>query len=656
MKITDLLVKERVSLNRELSGKDEVIDLLIDSMISSGAVQDKETFKKAILAREADGTTAIGLGIAVPHCKSEAAKEPALAALTLKKGIDYDTPDDQPADLFFMIASPPDGDAHVEVLAGLMTLIADENFAPALRKASSPEEFLEIIDKAESQKKAEKEAEAAAEAKAAEGASLEKEGGDLPSTPKGPYKILAVTACPTGIAHTYLAAEALEKAGKKLGVPMKVETNGSGGIQNPLTQSDIDGADGIIVAADKKVETARFDGKKVLFTKVADGIHKPEELIEKALKGEAPVYKEAGGGGGAGEEEKLSVGRKIYKDLMNGVSNMLPFVIGGGILIALSFLLDDYSINESSFGSNTPLAAFFNKVGGAAFGFMLPVLAGYIAYSIADRPGLAAGFVGGALAVSGNSFVNISGEGAVSGGFLAALFAGFAAGYIVLLLKKLTDFFPPSLRGIKPTLIFPLFGVFLIGVAMFAINPIMGLINTWLANALNGMGSSSKVILGLVLGGMMSTDMGGPINKAAYVFGTASISMQNYDIMAAVMIGGMTPPIAIALLATFFKSRLTPDERKAAFVNYIMGLCFITEGAIPYAAADPLRVIPSCIVGSAVAGALSMAFDCTLMAPHGGIFVFPVVGNWGYYLMALAVGSLVSMFLLAFLKKDLSKA
>ncbi|MDR3155384.1 MAG: fructose-specific PTS transporter subunit EIIC [Deltaproteobacteria bacterium] len=645
MKITDLLAGGRVSLGEDLASRDAAIDRLCGLMAESGAVKDPEAFRKDIYERESKSSTSVGMGIATPHAKSAAALIPALAAVTLKKGVDWGDEDDEPADLLFMISSPPEGDAHIEILARLMGLITDEAFPESLRKAATPEEFLAAIDRAE-------EARLAAEAaeKAASGPGQE----SPEAAAKGAFRLLAVTACPTGIAHTYMAAEKLDAAGKKLQIPLKVETNGSGGVQNPLTAADIAGADAVIIAADKKVETARFDGKKVLFASVTDGIHRPEELIGRALSGEVPVYREQGGAQASAEE--TGIARGIYKNLMNGVSHMLPFVIGGGILIALAFLLDDYNPNSpGDFGSGTPLAAFFMKLGGSAFGFMLPVLAGYIAYSIGDRPALVTGFVGGALAASGLSFTSLYGSDPVSGGFLAALFAGFAGGYIQLGLKKLTDGLPDSLRGLKPTLIFPLFGVFLIGVLMFAVNPIMGIVNTWLFGGLSSLGEGSKLLLGFILGGMMATDMGGPINKAAYVFGTAAISAGNYDIMAAVMIGGMTPPIAIALLATFFKSRLTPDERKSAFVNYIMGLCFITEGAIPFAAADPLRVIPSCIVGSGVAGAMSMAFACGLRAPHGGIFVFPVVDNWGWYLVALATGSVVSMILLAALKKNLLK-
>ncbi|MDR1039707.1 MAG: fructose-specific PTS transporter subunit EIIC [Deltaproteobacteria bacterium] len=663
MKISDLFAGGRVSLGEDSASRDEAIDRLCGLMAESGAVGDLEAFRKDILDRESKtGGTSVGLGVATPHAKSQAASYPALAAVTLRKGVDWGADDDEPADLLFMISTPPGADTHVDILARLMGLLTDDAFPDDLRKAKTPEEFLAVMDKAE-------EAILAGEAGASEGKGAEASAAScgmphgtedpaaisLEKVTAGGFRLLAVTACPTGIAHTYMAAEKLDKAGRKLNVPMKVETNGSGGVQNPLTAADIASADAVIVAADKKVETARFDGKKVLFAKVSDGIHRPEELIAKALSGDLPVYREQGGAA-LSEDDGGGVARAVYKNLMNGVSHMLPFVIGGGILIALAFLLDDFTVDPSNFGNNTPLAAFFMKIGGTAFGFMLPVLAGYIAYGIADRPGLAAGFVGGALAASGLSFASLYGSPPVSGGFLAALFAGFAGGYVMLGLKKLTDGMPDSLRGLKPTLIYPLLGVLFIGLVMFAVNPVMGVVNTWLSEGLKSMGEGSKLLLGFVVAGMMATDMGGPINKASYVFGTAAIASGNFDVMAAVMIGGMTPPIAIALLATFFKSRLTPDERKSAYVNYVMGLCFITEGAIPFAAADPLRVIPSCIVGSGVAGALSMAFGCGLRAPHGGIFVFPVVDHWGSYLVALAAGSLISMILLALLKKNLLKS
>ena len=543
----------------------------------------------------------------------------------------------QPSDLFFMIAAPLDGDLHLEILSRLMVLLMDTEFVKALRGAADAQQFMEVIDRFEKEKYPQ-------EVVCAESQPTEEKSG---------YRVLAVTACPTGIAHTYMAAEALEKAAAQMGLSIKVETNGSSGVKNRLTAQEIEQADGIIVAADKNVETARFAGKKVLFVPVSDGIHKPQQLLEQIESGTVAVYeKEKKAAVQQQEQGKESFGRQLYKHLMNGVSHMLPFVIGGGILIAIAFLLDDYSINPANFGMNTPLAAFFKTVGGVAFDFMLPILAGYIAYSIADRPGLAVGIVGGYIAKVGNSFANISGENAVSGGFLAALLAGFVAGYLVLGIKKLADKLPESMEGIKPVLIYPLFGVLLIGVFMFAVNPTMAAINTGITGFLNSMGGSSKILLGCIVAGMMSIDMGGPFNKAAYVFGTASIASGNYDVMAAVMIGGMIPPLAVALATTFFKKKFTSEERKSGVVNYIMGLCFITEGVIPFAAADPLRVIPSCVAGSAVAGGLSMLFGCTLRAPHGGIFVFPVVGNVVGYLIALAAGSLVGMLLLGVLKKD----
>lgn len=539
--------------------------------------------------------------------------------------------------MFFMIAAPLNGDLHLEILSRLMVLLMDGEFVKALRSAADAQQFMAVIDRFEKEK------------------YPQEVGGteQKPVEEKAGYRVLAVTACPTGIAHTYMAAEALEKAAAQMNLSIKVETNGSAGVKNRLTAQEIEQADGIIVAADKNVETARFAGKKVLFVPVSDGIHKPQQLLEQIESGTVAVYeKEKKAAVQQQEQGKESFGRQLYKHLMNGVSHMLPFVIGGGILIAIAFLLDDYSINPANFGMNTPLAAFFKTVGGVAFDFMLPILAGYIAYSIADRPGLAVGIVGGYIAKVGNSFANISGENAVSGGFLAALLAGFVAGYLVLGIKKLADKLPESMEGIKPVLIYPLFGVLLIGVFMFAVNPTMAAINTGITGFLNSMGGSSKILLGCIVAGMMSIDMGGPFNKAAYVFGTASIASGNYDVMAAVMIGGMIPPLAVALATTFFKKKFTSEERKSGVVNYIMGLCFITEGVIPFAAADPLRVIPSCVAGSAVAGGLSMLFGCTLRARPGGIFVFPVVGNVVGYLICFGSGSLVGMLLLGVLKKD----
>ena len=637
MRIIDLLSTDRIALGAQVSDKEQAIDKLVELQMAGGCIDDREAYRKAILAREEMSSTAIEQGIAVPHAKSDAVSAPSLAAMTLTQGVDYGAMDGQPSDLFFMIAAPLNGDLHLEILSRLMVLLMDGEFVKALRSAADAQQFMAVIDRFEKEK------------------YPQEVGGteQKPVEEKAGYRVLAVTACPTGIAHTYMAAEALEKAAAQMNLSIKVETNGSGGVKNRLTAQEIEQADGIIVAADKNVETARFAGKKVLFVPVSDGIHKPQQLLEQIESGTVAVYeKEKKAAVQQQEQGKESFGRQLYKHLMNGVSHMLPFVIGGGILIAIAFLLDDYSINPANFGMNTPLAAFFKTVGGGAFDFMLPILAGYIAYSIADRPGLAVGIVGGYIAKVGNSFANISGENAVSGGFLAALLAGFVAGYLVLGIKKLADKLPESMEGIKPVLIYPLFGVLLIGVFMFAVNPTMAAINTGITSFLNSMGGSSKILLGCIVAGMMSIDMGGPFNKAAYVFGTASIASGNYDVMAAVMIGGMIPPLAVALATTFFKKKFTSEERKSGVVNYIMGLCFITEGVIPFAAADPLRVIPSCVAGSAVAGGLSMLFGCTLRAPHGGIFVFPVVGNVVGYLIALAAGSLVGMLLLGVLKKD----
>ena len=637
MRIIDLLSTDRIALGAQVSDKEQAIDKLVELQMAGGCIDDREAYRKAILPREEMSSTAIEQGIAVPHAKSDAVSAPSLAAMTLTQGVDYGAMDGQPSDLFFMIAAPLNGDLHLEILSRLMVLLMDGEFVKALRSAADAQQFMAVIDRFEKEK------------------YPQEVGGteQKPVEEKAGYRVLAVTACPTGIAHTYMAAEALEKAAAQMNLSIKVETNGSGGVKNRLTAQEIEQADGIIVAADKNVETARFAGKKVLFVPVSDGIHKPQQLLEQIESGTVAVYeKEKKAAVQQQEQGKESFGRQLYKHLMNGVSHMLPFVIGGGILIAIAFLLDDYSINPANFGMNTPLAAFFKTVGGVAFDFMLPILAGYIAYSIADRPGLAVGIVGGYIAKVGNSFANISGENAVSGGFLAALLAGFVAGYLVLGIKKLADKLPESMEGIKPVLIYPLFGVLLIGVFMFAVNPTMAAINTGITSFLNSMGGSSKILLGCIVAGMMSIDMGGPFNKAAYVFGTASIASGNYDVMAAVMIGGMIPPLAVALATTFFKKKFTSEERKSGVVNYIMGLCFITEGVIPFAAADPLRVIPSCVAGSAVAGGLSMLFGCTLRAPHGGIFVFPVVGNVVGYLIALAAGSLVGMLLLGVLKKD----
>lgn len=640
MRITELLKKDAILLGAAPKDKNEAIDVLVGLHDKVGNITNKAQYKAGILEREEEGTTAIGEGIAIPHSKNAAVKIAGIASMTVPAGVDYDSMDGEPSNLFFMIAAPKDGaDVHLDALARLSTLLMDMNFRTNLLAAKNADEYLKVIDKAEKEKFGEEDQE-------------EEKKETKPVSTEG-YRVLAITACPTGIAHTYMAAEALETKGKEMGIPVKAETQGSGGAKNILTKDEIDAADGIIIAADKNVDLARFDGKKVLKTKVADGIHKPQELIQRIVDGDAPVYHHAGGASEAAEEDNESFGRKLYKHLMNGVSHMLPFVIGGGILIALAFLLDDYSINPGNFGKNTPIAAFFKTIGDTAFGFMLPILAGYIAMSIADRPGLAAGFIGGTLASSGITFANL--EEGMTAGFLGALFAGFMAGYLLVGIRKVCDHLPAALEGIKPVLLYPLFGILLMGVIMCAVNPVFAMLNSALTNGLNSMGGSSKILLGCVLGGMMSIDMGGPFNKAAYVFGTAAISNGDYDIMAAVMIGGMVPPIAIALCTTFFKNRFTENERKSGIVNYIMGLCFITEGAIPFAAADPLHVLPPCIVGSAVAGGISMAMGCQLRAPHGGIFVFPVVDNVVGYIVALVAGALIAMVLLALLKKPLNK-
>ena len=642
MTITDLLKKDGVSLNQKAADQNAAIDIMVDLHDKVGNLNDKAAFKAAIEAREAKGSTAVGMGIAVPHAKSASVKQPGLVAITVPDGVDYKAPDG-PSNLLFMIAAP-DGaaDTHLEVLSKLMTMLMHPEFTKSLVEAKTPEEFLSLIDaqEAERDKKEEEKAEAAAPAAAAA------------AEPAKAAKLLAVTACPTGIAHTYMAAEALEQCAEKNGLSIKVETDGSGGAKNKLTAAEIKDADVI-----KNVEMARFNGKKVIKASTADAIHRSEDLIARAVEGNVGVYQHSGAAAAADEPaEKESAGRFFYKSLMEGVSHMLPFVIGGGILIAIAFLLDDYSIDPSNFGSNTPVAAWFKAIGGTAFNFMLPILAGFIARAIGDRPALAVGFVGGALAASGATFANPGGG--IPSAFLGALVAGFAAGFIVKGLQKVCEKLPAALEGIKPVLIYPLCGILIIGLVMCAINPIVGALNAWISDVLMGMSSGSSVVLGLVLGAMMATDMGGPLNKAAYVFGTAALAAQNeigFMIMAAVMVGGMVPPIAIALSTIVSKKKYTEAERKSGPVNFIMGLCFITEGAIPYAAADPLHVIPALMVGSGVAGALSMAFKCTLMAPHGGIFVFPVVGNVFMYLVALLVGSVVGCLLLGLLKKNVEE-
>ena len=639
MRIRELLAVESIDLNAKAASKKEALDHAVDLMARSGKIGDVETYRKGVYAREEEGTTGIGEGIAIPHCKSDVVKAPGLAAMRVAGGVDFQSLDGEKADLIFLIAAPNTKDnVHLDVLSKLSVLLMDEKFTNDLRNAKSVEEFLHVIDVAESAKDVEEAKEAPAK--------TETKGGRL---------ILAVTGCPTGIAHTYMAAESLEKKAAELGYRIKVETRGSGGAKNVLTRAEIAEADCIIVAADTQVPMERFDGKPVIECKVADGISKAEELIKRAINGDAATYhasnKEAAN---RNDNEKDSVGHQIYKHLMNGVSHMLPFVIGGGILIALAFLLDDYSIDPSNFGKNTPLAAYLKTIGEQAFGMMLPILAGFIAMSIADRPGLAVGLVAGLIAKMGSTFANPAG-GDVNAGFLGALFAGFAGGYIVLGLKKLFSKLPKSLEGIKPVLLYPVIGIFLAAVVTTFINPYMGMINDGLTHFLNGMGGTSRVVLGMILGGMMSIDMGGPFNKAAYVFGTAQLAEGNFEVMAAVMAGGMVPPIAIALCTTFFKKKFTEKERQSGVVNYVMGLSFITEGAIPFAAQDPLRVIPSCLIGSAIAGGLSMAFGCTLRAPHGGLFVLPTIGNPVMYLAAVVIGAVVGCLILGILKKNVEE-
>lgn len=634
MRITDLLDKRSISLTAAPKSKEEALNEAIALMAESGKINDTEGYRKQVFAREEESTTGVGEGIAIPHGKCAAVNRPGLAAMVIKDGVDFESLDGEPVTLLFLIAAPDTKDnVHLDVLSKLSMMLMDEEFTKNLRNASTAEEFLEIIDKADEEKK-----------------SVDERLSDTTKADDSQVKILAVTSCPTGIAHTYMAAEGLEKAAKAKNCYIKVETRGSGGAKNVLTDKDIEEADFIIIAADAKVPMERFDGKKLIERQVSDGINKADELIDLAIKGEAPVYKS--GVRSDGEVEKATtkkgIGHKIYTQLMNGVSHMLPFVVGGGILIALSFLIDGFAVDinslsaaeRSSFGSITDAARLFNEIGNVAFKFMLPVLAGFIAMAIGDRPALAVGFVGGMMAANGTS------------GFLGALAAGFAAGYIVLLLVKLCGKLPDALEKIAPVLIYPVIGILVMGLLMkFAVEPVMGYINTAMNNGLNSMGSGSRIVLGLVLGGMMAIDMGGPFNKAAYVFGTASIASGNYDIMASVMIGGMVPPCAIALATIIFKNKFSKQERQSGPTNLIMGLAFITEGAIPYAAADPFRVIPACVVGSGVAGALSMAFKCTLMAPHGGIFVVPVMGNKFMYLLALVIGTAVSTVLLGILKK-----
>lgn len=633
MRITELLARESIELNGSPKSKSEALDQMVELMAKSGKLTDKEAYRAQVYAREEESTTGVGDGIAIPHGKCDGVARPGLAAMVVKDGVDFAAMDDEPVSLIFLIAAPNTEDnVHLDVLSKLSVLLMNDEFTAKLRSAKNVDEFIKIVDEADASEK-----------------SIDER---LESTTQGGVKLVAVTSCPTGIAHTYMAAEGLEKAAKAAGAQIKIETRGSGGAKNVLTDQDIAEADCVIIAADAQVPMARFHGKKLIQAPVSDGINKADKLVEKAISGNASVYRASEQSEKREVSQKSgSVAHRIYTQLMNGVSHMLPFVVGGGILIAIAFLIDGFAVDINSlteaeranFGTITPLAALFKNIGGVAFGFMLPVLAGYIAMAIGDRPALALGFVGGMIAANGKS------------GFLGALAAGFLAGYVILLLKKLCEKLPDALEKIAPVLIYPLFGIFIVGVAMvYVAEPVMGAINTGLNSGLASMGGASKIILGLVLGGMMAVDMGGPFNKAAYVFGTASIAAGNYDIMAAVMIGGMVPPCAIALATLLFKNKFTKEERESGPVNFIMGLAFITEGAIPYAAADPLRVLPSCIAGSAVAGALSMAFGCTLMAPHGGIFVFPVVGHAIMYLVALVVGVAVSTFLLGLLKKKVA--
>ena len=633
MRITDLLDIRSISLDAQPKNKKETLDMAAALMVKSGKINDEEAYRGQVYAREEESTTGVGEGIAIPHGKGECVDKPGLAAMVIRNGVDFDSVDGEPVTLLFLIAAPNTKDnVHLDVLSKLSMMLMDEEFAVNLRKAETPEEFLEIIDKADEEKK-----------------SVDERLADIGEADEGQIRILAVTSCPTGIAHTYMAAEGIEKAAKAKNCFIKVETRGSGGAKNVLTEKEIEEADCIIVAADAKVPMDRFDGKKVIERQVSDGINKANELIDLAISGNVPVYKSentakasasAGGSGG--------VGHKIYTQLMNGVSHMLPFVVGGGILIAIAFLIDGLMVDmnaldaaqRANFGKITPIAALFKNIGEVAFGFMLPMLAGFIAMAIGDRPALALGFVGGMIAANGTS------------GFLGALVAGFTAGYVILGLRKVCSRLPQAIEKIAPVLIYPVVGILIMGIFMtFAVEPVMGGINTALNNGLKAMGGSSKILLGMILGGMMAIDMGGPFNKAAYVFGTAGIAAGNYDIMAAVMIGGMVPPCAIALASLLFKNKFTKEERESGPTNFIMGLAFITEGAIPFAAADPVHVLPACIVGSGLAGALSMAFGCTLMAPHGGIFVVPVMENAVMYLAALVIGTVVSAVLLGVLKK-----
>ncbi|HIR90345.1 MAG TPA: PTS sugar transporter subunit IIA [Candidatus Limicola stercorigallinarum] len=661
MKITELLQAKGVKLGARVATQAEAIEALVDLQVSCGSVADRAAYRDAVLAREAEFSTAVGEGVAIPHAKTPAVSKPGLVAMTVPGGVDWKAPDGKPSDLIFLIAAPDtEANVHLEVLAKLSALLMHPEFPAALRAATTVEEFLATIDDAEAAYDTQHATKSAPAAKASAKDAAPRTGEN------GLPLILAITACPTGIAHTYMAAENLEKVAGEMGVTIKVETQGSVGTKNALTAEEVAACKGIIIAADKGIELSRFDGKPLYSTNVSAGINDAEGLINKILNDEAPICHAAGGAGApaSAEGKTEGLGSSLYKHLMNGVSHMLPFVVGGGILMAVSFLVDQAGMGTSSYGSSTPLAAFFNLVGNQAFNFMLPILAGYISMSIADRPGLAPGFVGGWIAKQGFTLgylataMDAEAQGAlISGGFIAALFAGFAAGYLTLGFEKLCDRLPDSLEGIKPVLLYPLVSVFGIGLVMLALNPIFAAINTWLTDVLNGMGTGNLVLLGAVVGGMMSVDMGGPFNKAAYVFGTAMLadgSTSGQIIMASVMVGGMVPPVAIALSTTFFKNRWTPADRKAGVVNYIMGLSFITEGAIPYAAADPGRVLPSCIVGSAIAGAISAGFGCTSPAPHGGAWVIAVIGNPVMYLVALVVGAVVAALVLSFLKKPLS--
>lgn len=648
MRITSLLKPEAVKIGGVASDKDDAIAKLIKLMETQGNVVDVDAYTEAVHARESFGSTALGEGIAIPHAKTAAVSAPGLAAMTLPEGVDYDAPDGLPTTLMFLVAAPDTkADVHLEVLSRLSMLLMDPEFCDSLRATKTPEEFLAVIDAAEDAKLA------AENAKAAAAATADAAG----------YDLVAITACPTGIAHTYMAAEALENKAKEMGLRIKVETQGSAGAKNVLTAEDIAGAKGVIIAADKNIELSRFDGKQLFSCPVSRGINEPEALINEVMEGHAPIHHNVGGATApAATSDGESTWHKIYKHLMNGVSHMLPFVIGGGILTAIAFLVDQPGLGTSAYGSSIPAAALFKTIGGEAFGLMLPILAGYIASSIADRPGLAPGFVGGLFAKAGYDFAYLGTLDAttlVSGGFIAALFAGFAAGYLTLGIERACDRLPSSLEGIKPMLIYPVLGTLAIGVVMLALNPVFAAINTALNGFLAGLGTSNIVVLGLVLGGMMSVDMGGPFNKAAYVFGTAALDpgsglgTTGQVIMASVMVGGMVPPLAIALSTTFFKSRWTKQDRNAGLVNYIMGLSFISEGAIPFAAADPGHVLPSCIIGSAIAGGLSAAFGCTSPAPHGGAWVTAVIGNPAMWLVACLVGSVAGCLILSFWKKPL---